>query len=723
MFINIINSSAQQGERGTIEGMILSSEDRQPVVAATILLKGTVIGTTSNEQGRFFLPNVPTGEYTLTVSMIGFKKKIIPGVVVKEREVIQILVELEPSAVQTDPVIITASKREQSLQEVPVTVNVVDDQLLSYRNTITISDALNYVPGVNMTRSQVNIRGTTGFSYGVGTRVLLLLDGLPLLSGDTKEIIWESIPIAQIERVEVVKGAGSALYGSSALGGVINVIPAFLQDQPETRFRMYGGFYEMPQYDSWRWVSEARFFSGVSLIHHQPIGTVNITAGGSRTLDDGFKRNDFWRRWNAWARIGSNISAHQAINLSFSVLEQRRGNFLYWKDLNHALEPKDDQLTQRVQSIRWSLSGSYKQFLSNSVYYSVKVSWFRSRWRDNISSNLDVGGSQSRSNAVDSDVQMIYQLTEENIVVGGLSGNYNLVEADTIFGDHTAQGGAFYVQDEIKFNKNIQLTLGGRFDMQQLDDLESVSQVNPKFGVVYNPSLTTRLRGSAGRGFRAPSVAEVFTTTEAGGLTILPNPALKPERSWSFELAGSRIFGEYVSADLVLFHNELYDLIEPAFGSDGRVHFQNITRARIGGLELVAKFSVSKRMFSGQLSYTHIKPEDLTKGDILKYRPRHLFYASSQISVPPFDFGVDFRYLSKVDRIDEELILLGVVPDGDKRVPIYVTDIRLGVDWKFMRLPLVTKFHINNLFQYYYVDFIGNLGPLRHYVLTLEAKL
>jgi len=306
------------------------------------------------------------------------------------------------------------------------------------------------------------------------------------------------------------------------------------------------------------------------------------------------------------------------------------------------------------------------------------------------------------------------------MITGGLSGSYNRVDADTIFGNHSLHGVALYIQDEIKLRENVRVTLGGRFDYEKLEELKSVSQFNPKFGIVYNPALGTSLRASVGRGFRAPSIAETYTTTEAGGLIILPNPDLLPERSWSYELGGTHAVNEMFSLDLSLFRNEFWDLIEPTFGTDGYVHFFNITRARISGVEATAYLNVLQNHFRNQVSYTYMNPEDLTHNDVLKYRPRHLIYASSQVSVDPVLVGVDVRYISKTQRIDQEL--QAVVPDINQLVPITVVDLRLGCQWKLGETALVTTLQVNNLFQYYYADFIGNLGPLRNYVFTAEVK-
>lgn len=720
IFVVVISVSSAVSQ-GTIQGRVVARDNLQPLAGANVMVQGTILGTTTDSDGMFTLKNVPAGAYSLVISLVGYERKVIREVRVEESTTVELSVEVAPLPIQTEPVVVTANKYEQSLQEVPVSVSVLEAKELSYRNAITLDDALRYVPGVNMTQGQINIRGSTGYSRGVGTRVLLLLDGLPLLSGDTGEIIWESLPVYQIERVEIVKGAGSALYGSSALGGVVNVITRDTREQPETRLGMYGGMYETPKYPRWRWTRASRLFNGVSMSHAQRFDNLKLFAGLSRAADEGFKRNDFWRRYNASVRVGYDFSPFQSLTVLFSYLNQRRGNFLYWKSLDSALTPPDEQLTQRVKSDRWSVGAQFMRFLSSEWYYTVKSSVYRTKWEDNITSDLDPSGNTSRANFLNGEIQMIYSGFDRHIFTYGIYGSYNSVSADTIFGRHSGYNVAIYAQDEWHPLADFRFVLGARYDMQRLEGTGRVGQINPKFGVTYTVSDVASLRGSVGRGFRAPSIAEVYTTTEAGGIVVQPNPALRPERSWSYELGGSTVFAESFFLQASLFQNDFWDLIEPTFGTDGKVRFQNVTRARVQGGEVSFSASWFERVLLTDVGYTYIYPHDVSRNDILRYRPRHLLYATVRIAYGDTQLGFDYRYLSKVERIDEEFVVLGIIPQGDKRVPVSVADARLSYNWKTFDLPFVTTFHVNNLFGYYYVELIGNMAPIRNYVVTIEA--
>ena len=119
----------------------------------------------------------------------------------------------------------------------------------------------------------------------------MLLDGVPFIAGDTGELNFESIPAGMVDRIEVVKGASSALYGSNALGGVINVITKPIPDTPETIVRTFAGLYNKPSYVSWDWSDINRYYSGESVSHSFKSGDLGVALYVSRQIDDGYRRS------------------------------------------------------------------------------------------------------------------------------------------------------------------------------------------------------------------------------------------------------------------------------------------------------------------------------------------------------------------------------------------------------------------------------------------------
>ena len=134
-----------------------------------------------------------------------------------------------------------------NLNEVTVSMEVLKPSLIENKSLQSIENAVDQVPGVNVIDGQANIRGGAGFSYGAGSRVLVMVDEMPMLTADAGDVKWTFLPVENCEQIEVIKGASSALFGSSAINGVINFRTAYAKDEPETKINFYGGVYDKPR--------------------------------------------------------------------------------------------------------------------------------------------------------------------------------------------------------------------------------------------------------------------------------------------------------------------------------------------------------------------------------------------------------------------------------------------------------------------------------------------
>ncbi|MEO8399990.1 MAG: TonB-dependent receptor, partial [Ignavibacteriaceae bacterium] len=214
-----------------------------------------------------------------------------------------------------------------------------------------------------------------------------------------------------------------------------------------------------------------------------------------------------------------------------------------------------------------------------------------------------------------------------------------------------------------------------------------------------------------------------FTSTTSNGVTIKPNSNLKPEKNFNFEVGANYQISPKVNFDLSIFQNELYDFIEPGVDlNDGRIIFKNVTRARIQGIELDNNYIFFNNSLKLNLSYSYLWARDINKNKFLKYRPRHSALIEANYKFNQYQFGAAFRYFSKVEEIDFELIDLGVIKDGDKRVAVYVIDLNAGYDFNFIDFPLKIYLNVKNLLNYNYVELIGNLEPPRNISLSLELN-
>ena len=173
-----------------------------------------------------------------------------------EKEVTEIFVDgdiktldiaLVEEAIGLDQVVVTGSKFEQKLGEQTVSLEVIKPTLVENSQTASIEQAVEKVPGVDVIDGQANIRGGSGFSYGAGSRVLLLMDDIPVLTADAGFPNWSFLPIENLEQIEIIKGASSALYGSSALNGIINLRTAYPKSEPYTKISLFSTLYQNPR--------------------------------------------------------------------------------------------------------------------------------------------------------------------------------------------------------------------------------------------------------------------------------------------------------------------------------------------------------------------------------------------------------------------------------------------------------------------------------------------
>ncbi|HEX9615499.1 MAG TPA: TonB-dependent receptor [Bacteroidota bacterium] len=722
----------RQDSAGAVYGTVRDGETGLLLEGANVVVRETPLGAATSRDGSFRIENLQPGAYTIVASMIGYEP-VSTAVVIPLPDGRPLEILLTPKAIETEQIVVTASRREQRAREVPVSLAVISAVSLVERNIVTMDDALRYVPGVNLLEDQVNIRGSSGYSRGVGSRVLLLLDGLPFITGDTGEINWETIPAGDVERVEVIKGAGSALYGSSALGGVINVITRAMPDEPILRFTAFSGLYDNPRYEEWKWSDSPRFHSGLTVGYADRSGPIGYLLSATRTVDESYLENDALHRWSFFGKAQYDLSAGQSLSAVFNMLTRKHGNFFWWKSLREATIPADIQRNGSVSSTRGNVSLGYKETVSEDLFYVVKGMYFGNFWRDDSAGHVN---NVSASHVLQTDIQITSVISGANILTFGVAGNFDQVHSN-LFGDHRGFGFAAYVQDEIKLTDEMNFNAGARYDFQKASVLSGAGRLSPKVGMTVSLSRETVLRASLGAGFRYPSIGELFisSSTNVSQLVILPNVNLRPETSATGEIGVAARIAETIDVDASVFWNEFNDLIEPSVkikniratpsdtvGTDRAVvEFDNVTKARIQGAEIGLKTSWWARKGSTELGYTLLWPEDIGEKVVLKFRPRHIFYATASVSWENLKIGTDYRFISRIDRIDDQLVQLAPIIHGDVRVPIHTVDVRASAALLPLGLPLRVGINVTNVLNYHYVELIGNLAEPRTFTFVLEG--
>ena len=447
-------------------------------------------------------------------------------------------------------------------------------------------------------------------------------------------------------------------------------------------------------------------------------GAVGYRIGAAYDRDESYRLNDEVKRIYLNGMLSLELSAFQQLRFTASLMNQESQNFLYWKDLNNALRPPDDQVGDMVRSQRWHISADYQHVLDNERFFSVKSIWFQNYFDDNIGAEENINGNESRSDFWDVELQYNQEIMKHQITTG-VEGNLSQVSSN-IFAKSSGRNAAVFIQDEFHLSDRWTITPGLRGDYYDIDSVGSNYQINPKLGLVFKPGQLTAVRLSAGRGYRAPSIAEVFTNTTASGLEVIPNYDLNPERSISAEIGVNQFFSEKIFFDLSVFYNRFWDLIEGAFTADQQIQFQNVTDARTAGFEFNFSFRALSDILSNQIGYTYVDARDLSKDDYLIFRSRHLFYEHAGLAWQAFRLGVDYRFMSAWDRINEDF--KSFIRDADARGPAHIVDVRFIYAFSIDGQPFETSLQLNNLLQYHYIDLVGSIAPTQNFVLTLSGK-
>ena len=616
-----------------------------------------------------------------------------------------------------------ANKKVQMVQDVPISISTINSEDIQLRSINTMDRALAYVPGVEVNQDNISIRGTSGFSFGIGSRVLMLQDGFPMLSGDNNDIKFDNFPFLFIERVEIVKGSGSALYGTSALGGVVNVITSDATDKPVIRARLYSGAYDSPKYDSWKWTEALLLDRGLDLAFSNKSGDLSYLSSVSFFSGDSYRQYNKSERYNLFTKFNYDLSEFSKLGLQLSYTSAISDDWVYWQSLSSPLIPPEDTNTDiLLNSDKLSIFSDYRYIMSDESAINFKAGILNTDFRN----TFEVENPDFRSSIANSlffETQLLSSFNENTSYTIGIDIRHNDVNSVT-YGDNRQSILASYFQTEYDGVSDLIITTGLRVDKEIASAKDIPLQLSPKLGLNYSLNQNLNIRASFGRGFRAPSIAERYASVNFQGFRVIENPDLLPEISTSVEFGlafNSKVGNLFYSIDIAGFSNNLYDLIEPNFiiGEGATVRFENITRARINGLEAILDFEYAK-LLNFKTGITLLDPKDLSTNTDLRYRSNILWYNSLALTLSPITLQVDYRYKSQFNEIDERLAIQ--IRDHDIRVDAHILDLQLATNAVIGDLKGRFLLQIRNALNYYHLSMVGNMAPIRFFNFQFELE-
>ena len=744
LLCSAVQTNAQ--DRAVLVGKVLDAKSGQTLPGVTVGVSGTTSGTITDIEGTYRLELIAK-EQSIEFRFLGYttqSRMVNPTA----GQTLQLDMRLEPESKLLDVVVVSAGKFEQKLEEVTVSMAVIRPALIENTNATSVDIVMEQVPGVNILDGQANIRGGSGFSYGAGSRVLLLVDDLPMVAADAGDVKWSFLPVENIDQIEVIKGASSALFGSSAMNGVINVRTAYPKSIPETRLNWFSGWYGDTKREQLQWWGKnLQQFGGVSFSHMQQAGNWDLVAAGNAYHDEGYRLGEDERRYrmnfNTRYRFQRVKGLFAGINANFTF--SQGGNFLIWQDdstgaylPSGGLDPATTTLSQ-YDTRRTSIDPFVSYVKANGTSHKLRLRYFSSDNRNNTN-------QQSMAAAYFAEYQYQRKIGERTNVTGGLTSTLYDVNSE-LFNDHDASNYAVFAQADWKHGR-FSLSLGGRVEANRIDDDDYETLPVLRSGINFKAAEYTHLRASYGQGYRYPSIAEKYTSTRVGSIVIYPNDSVTSETGETAELGikqGFRIGGFEGYLDVAAFWSEYKDMMEFTFGRYGGptdplfglgFKSKNVGNTRITGfeLELVGTGKLGKVPISFLGGFTYIEPialdfdtakaavENTAEFNILKYRYRRVFKADMEATPGKWNIGASVRYNSFMDNIDKffEETIPGIRSYRETHnYGDWVFDCRTGYQInKSFRVMLIVR----NLFNHEYTGRPADMQPPRSFTMQLSAK-
>jgi outer membrane receptor for ferrienterochelin and colicins len=548
-----------------IIGHVVSKGQHLPYI--NIALKGTTIGTSTNETGHYQLVNVPEGEFTIMAVAVGYKPQEFT-IFTSRNKTIEVNFELEEDILNLDEVVVSADRSEQKRMEAPVIVNSITSNLFKATQSVTLGEGLNFIPGLRFENNCQNCGYTQVRMNGMeGHYTQILINSRPVFSGLAGVYGLELIPANMIERVEVVRGGGSALYGSNAIAGTVNIIlkePASNTYEVGFNTGLTGVGYtnSAPDY------SASLNTSLVSDDQKSGIAVYGFTHNRKMfdANDDGFSEIARMNNLTLGTRIFHRLKYRGRISVDFFTIKEERdgGNKhdypLHERDLaeavDHHINSGDFNFEQFFRENDLFQLFASAQLLNRKSYYGANHSLADyGNTRDNTYNT----GLQYKLNLGNSSLLAGIEhtgdfLTDKKLGYPDYSGaviaNDSILEVphvpNTVVADQSSNTTGMFIQYELKLPK-VKIALGSRFDHYKISDKTKLTDssktgnvLSPRISIMYALFKSLQLRAGYSRGYRAPQIFDEDLHIETSGSRKVINvndPGLKQETSHSITLS------------------------------------------------------------------------------------------------------------------------------------------------------------------------------------------
>ena len=537
----------------------------RPVEFANIAVKGSPLGATSDEQGNYCIEKVPQGRHTILVSVVGYQAREIT-ISVSGKEPLQIHVELEEAIINLEQVVITGTMREVSLKDSPVKMEVISGAYLQKSASNNLIEAIELVNGLEVS-SDCSVCGTTGISINgmEAANTAVLIDGMPIMGALASVYGLNGIPTEMIDRIEVLKGPSSTLYGSEAVAGVINVIT---KNPGDASLLSFNSFITSD--------AERNLDFAIAPIQNGRIGTLlsgNIYAMQNfmDNNQDGFAdviltrpRISLFNKWTVQRpenRVFTLAAKYYHEN-RFGGTDAFLDNYSWKRD--DPFRGNDSIYGESVFTNRFELMGSYQLPIDAenirvdfSYSYHDQDSWYAD---DNYAATQEIAFAN---------IIWTTDFGPRNEFLAGLSARHQTYDDNTeVIPEKDIQFiPGLFVQNQFNFSKAFKMLAGARLDHHR----NHGPIFSPRLNFSWKPATYTTVRLNTGTGFRIVNVFSEDHAAYHGIREVVIENEIKPERSQNATLSLNHIFnlGESVLTwDMDLFYTHFTNKIEADYDTD-----------------------------------------------------------------------------------------------------------------------------------------------------------
>ena len=518
----ILSSFLTNAQTSTLKGVV--KDGKNPIQAASVTLPALTLFTTADDEGNYEIKNIPAGTYEVIYSSVGFKT--IRRKVIFTGQPVEVNIVLDEEGQSLKEVVITGTMKEVSRTESPIPVEIITSKLFKKNPTATLFEAVGMVNGVQpQLNCSVCNTGDIHINGMEGPYTMILIDGMPIVSALSTVYGLNGIPNSIVDRIEVVKGPGSSLYGSEAMGGIINVVTKSPLKAPAISADIFTTSWGDVNMDAALRLKAGRATGllGVNYFIFKEKHDHNHDNFTDVTLQD---RISIFNKWN-FERKDNRIASIAGRY----VYEDRWGGELQW---NKSLRGSNQVYGESIYTRRAELIGLYQLPVSERIFTQYSYNWHdQNSWYGTTPymANQQVGFIQTYWDK---------QFGEKHNFLLGAALRYTLYDDNTpatafINGDnHPSEKvlPGLFIQDEWTINEKHKLLGGYRYD----HDNDHGSVHSPRVAYKFSPNTNNTVRASFGTGFR---VVNLFTEDHAaltGAREVVIEEELKPERSYNANL-------------------------------------------------------------------------------------------------------------------------------------------------------------------------------------------